>query len=241
MTVLLLRPSNKIKLSCVNFEQAGLSVVGLPLLDIQTDASELTRLKQQLKQQPLPDKIFVLSTNAAQITVTALEKLNHQCDFFAVGKSSAKHLQAAGIQVTTPSLETTEGLLQLPELQHNQNCNIYLLKGHGGRQLLAQKLREQNAKVTEFYLYRRIEVVRPEPTSQWQPEQITCIIATSGTLIKAAFAHLEPTWLVSKPWIVVSERTAKLASKLGVKQISICEKADDRSLIDAFRTNIGAF
>ena len=57
------------------------------------------------------------------------------------------------------------------------------------------------------------------------------LMATSGEVIDAAFNYFEASWLKTVNWIVVSQRTAEIASRLGVTQIDISRDASDQALI----------
>jgi uroporphyrinogen-III synthase len=105
------------------------------------------------------------------------------------------------------------------------------MKGFGGRELLHDTLATRGAKVVEWEVYKRVKIDSPIFTQNWQPAQIRCIIATSGEVIQAAFDYFEASWLKTLNWIVVSQRTAEIASKLGVTQIEISLDASDQALI----------
>ena len=108
---------------------------------------------------------------------------------------------------------------------------MIILKGFGGRELLHDTLVSRGANVAEWEVYKRVNLDTPVSTQDWRTKQISCIIATSGEVIYAAFDYFEASWLKALNWIVVSQRTAEIASKLGVTQIDISRDASDQALI----------
>jgi uroporphyrinogen-III synthase len=50
-------------------------------------------------------------------------------------------------------------------------------------------------------------------------------------VINAAFDYFESSWLKQLNWIVVSQRTAEIASTLGITKIDISRDASDQALI----------
>lgn len=158
-----------------------------------------------------------------------------QLSYFAVGNSTAGLLRQAGLAVQVPEQQDSEGLLALAELQAVNGLPVLLVKGEGGRELLAQRLTERGAKLTTLSIYRRQRVDKPKPTQPWKPEQIKCIITTSGELMEAAFAQFDHNWLKALPWILVSDRLMQRATELGITQVIRSDDASDDALINTAR------
>ena len=235
MTYLLLRPQKKCQASAQAFNQAGLSAVACGLIDTLVDDNAISQLPLKiadLRSTTAKDVyVIVTSTVAAQQCVLMKNQWPESVCFFAVGASTGDILQNAGLGVVVPQEARTEGLLALPQLNQVVNQNVIIMKGFGGRELLHDTLVTRGAKVTEWEVYKRVKLDSPICTQDWQPAQIRCIIATSGEVIQAAFDYFEASWLVALNWIVVSQRTAEIASKLGVTQIDISRDASDQALI----------
>lgn len=158
----------------------------------------------------------------------------------AVGKTTATALQQAGISVTLiPEDPSSEGLLNLPELQQLQNKNIVIFRGKSGRTLLDETLRQRGAIVSEILLYERLPSI-------WTPQQyktltehlinstIHCILGLSVDSITFFISHLEQNALqleyqktLDTPWLVMSPRVAYHAKKNGVKTVHIIDKNED--------------
>lgn len=217
------------------FSQANISAVACGLIDTVVDSDAIAQLSVKISDLhssvTKQSYVIVTSTVAAQQCVLMKEQWPKNICFFAVGASTGGILQNAGFAVVVPKEPRTEGLLGLPQLKHIVNQNIVIMKGFGGRELLHDTLVTRGAEVAEWEVYKRIKLDPPVYTQDWQQEQIRCIIATSGEVIQAAFDYFEANWLKTLNWIVVSQRTAEIASKLGVTQINISRDASDQALI----------
>lgn len=231
MRYLLLKPAAKYQTSAAHFKQAGLDTVGLALIDTPANTRVVNNLAEQLSNLATASLLIVVSTTAAKLLVSQVKALPRHIRACAVGRSSAAILEAADIPVSIPQQANSEGLLAMPELQQVSSKQVLLLKGQGGRKTLAEVLTQRGAKVTEVNLYQRQRLTTPLASEPWHPTQIRSIIATSGELIEAAFSCLDNQWLISLPWVLVSRRTAQIATKLGVKQVSISQDATDTALI----------
>ena len=76
--------------------------------------------------------------------------------WFAVGPSTGAALAQFGIDAVVPPRHDADGLLSLAALQAlgKDDCAV-LLRGEGGRKVIAQTLRSQGAAVCELPVYRR--------------------------------------------------------------------------------------
>lgn len=231
MSFLLIRPQHKLALSCARFNDAGLKVNGLALITTHTNNLAEKTLKQALTYDKKQNICIVVSTVAAEIVCDGIQQWPTNLLCIAVGQSTADILRRIGASPLVPDIATTEGVLALPALSQLADKTCYLCKGKGGREDLAKELSIRGARIEEFELYTRLEIESTTVNRDWQQAQISCIIVTSGEQIELAFAKLNQSWLQTMPWIVVSERTAKIAAKLGVKQVFISAGASDEQLI----------
>lgn len=235
MTFLLLRPQAKCQASAQAFKLANLSAVACGLIDTVLDDDAIRQLPAKIAglHHLAVKKVYVIVTStmaAQQVVLMKNQWPNHLC-FFAVGSSTGDILLKAGLTVLVPKEARTEGLLGLNELNQVSDQHIVIMKGFGGRELLYDSLVSRGAKVEEWEVYKRVKLDTPVSTQDWQPAQIRCIIATSGEVIHAAFDYFAASWLKTLNWIVVSQRTADIASSLGVTQIDISRDASDQALI----------
>lgn len=90
--------------------------------------------------------------------------------WFAVGPSTGAALRQFGIVATVPPRHDAIGLLSLPALRELGKDEVaILLRGEGGRKVLAKSLREQRVSVCELPVYRR-------KLPHAQPAQISTIV-----------------------------------------------------------------
>lgn len=235
MSFLLLRPKAKCQASVHAFKRANIPAVACGLIETVVDSEAVAQLPLKISDlhinATMPYYVIVTSTVAAQQCILMKNQWPSDVHFFAVGASTAGILQNAGFEVVVPKEPRTEGLLGLPQLNQVVGQNIVILKGFGGRELLYDTLVARGAEVAEWEVYKRVKLDLPVYTQDWQRDQIRCIIATSGEVIQAAFDYFDEKWLKTLNWIVVSQRTAEVASKLGVIQINISRDASDQALI----------
>ncbi|MDE2083939.1 MAG: uroporphyrinogen-III synthase [Xanthomonadaceae bacterium] len=75
----------------------------------------------------------------------------------AVGVATARALSRRGLRdvVWPRTRQDSEGLLALPELRSLRGCRAVLIGAPGGRELLAQTLRNRRARLTRIDVYHR--------------------------------------------------------------------------------------
>ena len=198
VTFLLLRPQAKCQASAQAFKQANLSAVACGLIDTVIDEAAISQLPAKIANLSSfaaePVYVIVTSTVAAKQCVLMADQWPESICFFAVGASTGRILQNAGLAVVIPKEARTEGLLDLPQLNQVVNQSIVIMKGFGGRELLHDTLVTRGANVAQWEVYKRVKVDMPVFTQDWRPTQISCIIATSGEVIQAAFDYFERFW-----------------------------------------------
>lgn len=130
----------------------GLQPVKLPLIEIEPVAFVLAK--------DVPEVAIALSAHAALHGAEAIRKWGDRPQWLAVGKATARALEAKGIQAAHPEEESSEGLLATPELTDCAQKTIAILCGASPRPLLGDTLRARGADVSEYYVYRRLPVKR---------------------------------------------------------------------------------
>lgn len=186
--VLLTRPAGQAESLAKAIQEQGGQTLSLPLLSIvPVSASEDTeRVKARILALDSYDIALFISTNAAHLGLEWIEtwwpQLPVGLEAFAVGPGTAAILRqhpwpvhCAGTGVTS------EDLLALPALQQVHGKRIALFRGKGGRELLAETLRERGAQVDYIELYAR-EVPpysREAVLQSLQTQGINCVVLTS--------------------------------------------------------------
>lgn len=236
--ILVTRPAHQGGPLCDLINAAGGHAVSYPTLAIlpPTDSKTIEAITRRLEEYQLA--IFV-SPNAVEKGLEQMQKageLPPTLKLATVGKGSARSLKA--LLGREPDLcpadrYDSEALLALPELQQPESDQILIVRGEGGRELLAETLRKRGAEVDYMEVYRR---ARPEPVPPW-PENIDIITVSSNEALQnlydmAPVDHRQR--LLDTTLIVVSQRSADLARKLGFRQaVTIATNASNEALLDS--------
>lgn len=233
--ILVTRPAHQAAELCTLIESVNGVALRFPALEIQPPADQTTP-GSLLRQAGI--MIFV-SPNAVTYGLKLLQggRLSTQLTLGAVGKATAKVLQAAGYRVDLIPTERfdSEGLLALPGLQRFSGEKIVIVRGEGGRPLLGDSLRERGAEVVYAEVYRRVcPDLDPSHLLQRWSGDVSLIIATSNDIlmnIKNIFGDGGWPQLRRTPLLVISERMVELAEKLGFETILRAENAADQILL----------
>jgi uroporphyrinogen-III synthase len=141
----------------------------------------------------------------------------------------------------------SESLLQLSELQESsvQNKNILIIRGIGGRELLADSLRKRGAVVEYAEVYQRClpEYEIQQCDEIWQNQSPDAVIVSSNegltNLLKLTTKENQIK-LFNTPLVVMSNRNAKLAKQSGfVSDTGIAKSKNDEGLLSALLDVVG--
>lgn len=154
----------------------------------------------------------------------------------AVGRRTAATLRSSGIHPVVPDREDSEGLLALPQLQVVQGRRVVLVKGVGGRELIASTLRERGAEVIEFSCYRRhyIPLERELIASHIAPLKPLVWLAGSGGVVEHLGRQLAQHGfreLQAQALLVPSVRVALMASQHGWSHVLTADDASDTAVV----------
>ena len=226
MTPLILRPQPAADELATRLRRDGHAPVLCPLLTYQP-GSELALLPPLLNEA---DIVIAVSAAAVQHASLYLQQQHRSWPatptYLAVGPATAAGWQQQHLPVISPADARSEGLLALPELQAVNGKRIVLLRGNGGRELLADTLRQRGAEVTCVECYRRhyLQTDGNRLLQEWQAAAVDSVIITSSELFQQLLTLLPATahsWLSALHWFVVSERTAEELRQAGLNQITI--------------------
>ena len=159
----------------------------------------------------------------------------------AVGTATQKALHQAGLEnVICPEQHNSEGVLALPELSQVDGREIIIVRGDGGRELMADTLTQRGAKVNYLESYQRIWLSLPKDTpQQWRAQEINCLVITSNALLERIIdllAPLDEFWRKSCCYVVASDRIADKAKTLGLERVINAGGADDKAITDILLT-----
>ena len=157
----------------------------------------------------------------------------------AVGRATAEALRARRIDgVRTPAGRfDSEGLLACPELDAGRVHGrlVAIVKGEGGRGLLARKLRRRGAEVVEANVYRRQAPERLAAMLDGVREPVDVVTATSAEALDnllGAAPWVAP-WLSRRLLVTASERIAGIARARNLSRVTAAGGADSASIVEA--------
>ena len=153
----------------------------------------------------------------------------------AVGSGTVKALAACGVAGCVAPSERfdSEALLALPEMQPNRVAGkrVAIFRGDGGRELLADTLRERGALVDCIASYRRSgppDGVRPL-LAAWQAGKLDALTVSSSEGLRYLLDLLDAeghAFLANTPVFVPHARIAENARALGLSNIILTDAAD---------------
>jgi uroporphyrinogen-III synthase len=207
-----------------------------PLLDIApADDPEPLRLAiAQLDRYALA--VFI-SPNAVDFSVPAILSARAwpaALQAVAIGPGSVASLAEYGIRNALAPLERfdSEALLELPALQRPcvAGKRVLIFRGNGGRELLADSLRERGAEVDYVSCYQRSA---PDSAAAlealWRSDQLDALTVSSSEGLRNLVDLLDAparASLRTTPVFVPHPRIAELAQKLGLQRVILTEPAD---------------
>jgi uroporphyrinogen-III synthase len=231
------RPSDQAKKLTQLIEAAGGHVLLFPLIEI-VGLDDYSQFEREIAHIVDYDWIIFISSNAVQHGMPHLLKhpIPSHLRFAAIGPVTASELQDFGIQnVLIPQGRyDSESLLSLTELQEMQGKNVMIVRGIGGREVLAETLKSRGAEVTFAECYQRIN---PQNNvnmlhQAWANQQLQAIVVTSSE----AMRHLldlasNEKWLKQVTLCVNHARIAEQATQLGLK-VKIAEAPGDEAMLN---------
>ena len=153
--IVLTRPRADSERLSQTLQSEGFQTRVMPIMTIEAIPDAERALSPSLGDGALC--IFV-SANAVRFGLPQLGPDLARCPdltVIAVGNKTRDTLVAEGIQVQVPFRADSEGLLAMPALSAPDARDVVIVKGEGGRELLASELIRRGARVTEWVCYRR--------------------------------------------------------------------------------------
>ncbi len=228
LRVLNTRPLEQGKVLTKAINAANGVSIELPALNIEPTSD--IWLDDFLKLNNINQAIFI-SANAINYFYQKLKEHNlilpSTIKITAIGKASADALLKWNVHVDNlPKIANSLNLLQLSNLQEIKNQTILLIKGEGGLELIEAKLKERGANLISLALYKRSlpKISLQQIQSIWHDDKVDLILFTSQQAMQSIFTLFGidgKDWLCNKPCLVISDRLADFAKKLGVKKVIV--------------------
>jgi len=185
--------------------------------------------------------VIVVSKPAARIGLQLLAQHGAptpDLPWFSVGAATAAVLAEQGLGVHFPDLgDDSEALLALPALQQAIAApapRVLILRGEGGREFLAERLRSQGVSVDYLPLYRRVlpQYAPGELSQQVRAERLNGLVVSSGQGFEHLLQLAGDDWpaLARLPLFVPSPRVAEQARAAGAQIVVDCRGASAAAL-----------
>ena len=230
------RPIDQAKKLAALIEQAGGTPILFPLIAI-TPLKDYSQFEAVISEIETYDWAIFISSNAVQNAMPRIAKLGipPSLKFAAIGPVTASELQSFGVaNVLSPKDRfDSESLLALPEMQAVKNKKVLIVRGIGGREVLAESLKARGAQVNFAECYQRInpQIDCDLLAQLWADKKLHGIVVTSSE----AMRHLldlagDAEWLKHVTLYVNHARIAELPTLLGSK-VRVANALGDESML----------
>lgn len=230
------RPVDQAKKLSALIEQAGGTPILFPLIEI-IPLTDYRPFETVISEIETYDWAIFISSNAVQNGMPRLikQRIPSNLQFAAIGPVTASELQSFGVKkVITPKIKfDSESLLALPEMAEVKDKKILIVRGIGGRDVLAETLKARGAQVTFAECYQRNN---PQTNCDllaqlWAEKKLHGIVVTSSE----AMRHLlelagNADWLKNITLFVNHARIAELPKQLGLK-VAVANAAGDEAML----------
>tara|TARA_R110002073_G_scaffold251609_2_gene414165 strand:- start:334 stop:1122 length:789 start_codon:yes stop_codon:yes gene_type:complete len=243
LVVLITRPSNQLPITQKALEAAGARILSLPLIEIRalTDRADIQKLKDKVLDLDNYHCLIFVSNNAVSFGGEVINDYWPQfplgVNVIAVGPTTAEAArQKLSCEVThAASGMTSEDILRLPLLQDVDGMKIGIVRGQGGRELLADTLRGRGATVDYLEAYSRVpvEYESSDFCERLSAAGVNVLSVSSGESLDELTSLLigNRQWMQETDLLVPSQRVAERALMAGYTKVHNAGGADPASFI----------
>jgi uroporphyrinogen-III synthase len=232
LTIIVTRPVHQAEPLCHSLQILGAKTILLPSLNIigMTPKHNLSVLSKQ-------DIVIFTSANAVMHGKPLLSALPKEGTYLAIGPGTAKTVKDLMQQdPIIPTQYSSEGLLNLTELQDVKGKTIYILCGKDPRSHLFDSLKARGADVIPIITYQRCAADLNDSTidALKQPINPSCTITTSKhSLLQfhQTIVQKKLDWLLNQPLVITQTNQLHLAKQLGFEKILIAQNPSDEEII----------
>jgi uroporphyrinogen-III synthase len=241
--VLVTRPEGQAQALLAAIAAQGMRALHLPMLRLEPLEPLPPAVRQCIIDLDRYDHLVFISVNAARIGLSLIDDYwpqypaGQQC--WAVGASTARALERAGLAVCAPREDmTSEGLLAMPGLGDLSGQRVLIVKGEGGRRTLEDQFAARGARVDTLPCYRRLgpSLTASECRAALREAAVDLILASSGEGLGHLSRLLQPqenTTLADIALVVPSERVATEARQQGWRRPIVAANASDQAMLAA--------
>lgn len=250
--LLLTRPAAECEVLAATLAEAGVFSRSLPLLATEALA-EIPEQRAAILDLEHYSALVVVSKTAARLGLELLMRHRQQppanLAWFSVGTATARildqFLQPHGLRACCPSEgDDSEALLALPQLTSAllvPNPRVLIMRGEGGRELIADTLRQRGVAVDYLELYRRVRPQYPAGTLARVVEEshLNALLVSSAQGLDNLRQLAASAWeeLSRLPLLVPSPRVADMARAAGARQVIDCRGASAAAVLEALRAH----
>ena len=234
-TIVVTRPRAQSAPLVAAIEAAGGAALNFPLLEISA-ANDPAPLAQAVSNLATYRLAIFISPNAVDYALPAVLENGPWPPALmpaAVGPGTVKALLAHGIKgcIVPSERYDSEALLALPELVAVNGQKVVIFRGDGGRELLAETLRERGAEVDCVTCYRRAGPSADATTllQAWRNRNFDALTVSSSEALRYLVNLLDAegrAFLQNTPIFVPHARIAENARGLGLHKIVLTDGAD---------------
>jgi len=242
--ILVTRPREQAEPLAQALREHGAEALVFPAMVIAPLEDQAPR-RAALKRLAKFDYAAFVSANAVKFGLEGLAVWPMRVLALAPGPGTAKALRKHGARRILVPRERfdTEGLLELPQLQSPAGRRVMIFRGDGGRELLAEGLRERGAEVELVCCYRRLPPISELPGMEQalREQPIDAAVFTSSEGLNNILQGLpaeSAKQLRALPVFVPHSRIAVRAAQLGCGNVIVTAGADAgvlQGLLDHFR------
>ena len=220
-TILITRPEGLANSLLQRIKDLGGTALHYPVIRI-TNVEESDTLNFIINNLPIFDIAIFISPTAVIKTLEIIKTLPKNIEIAVIGRSTQTMLNKQGYSVQmVPDDFNTESLI--------------IFRGVGGRDLLADTLKQRGAEVAYAETYQRTINSLPS-LSEDEINSIDVLSITSNEGLQNLYDLTDDsskTKLTSLALIVPGSRAFKLAQSLGFKDIVLANNASDDAYLDA--------
>jgi uroporphyrinogen-III synthase len=239
LKVLITRPKELANNLAHLVEKAGGAPVLYPVISIE-EPENTEQYCKALDTLSSVDIAIFISPTAVRKTFEHINHLPATIKVTAIGSSTEKSLNDNNVLISFQSDgHNSESLLKCPELQSGNISakKILIFRGEGGRERLANTLKERGALVDYAEMYRRVRTKNASPLTADQISKLDIITVTSNEGLQNLFDLAENRQALLKlPLLVPGERCEILAKQLGFHNVIKSKDARDASCIEALHS-----
>jgi len=220
----------------------NVNVVSKPLLTFSAISIE-GAVAQRVIDLDLYDALIFISQNAVRYGLPYLQSYwpqwPHSLLWFAVGPATRHLMETEDIKVYSPKLASSEGLLELSELQDIQIQKVLIVRGLGGRETLREGLVARGVKVDYLEVYQRKGLAYDGSFSDRHYGKFITLIYSGEALsrLRALVGEAVGRYQL----IVPSKRLQTMAFDMGFDKVELACSQNDSAMLAVLRKCIARY